>query len=314
MEIIVQQPVDLEHTFSCGQAFRWREENGWYYGLIGDLLVRMKKKAATYPARTILEIGHPEGADPRKVKESVWSLLRLDDDYNKVIKAISEDEYIREAVAAYPGLRLLRQDPWECLISYLCSAMANICQISANIERICRLYGERRELDGVVRYTFPGPEVLSRVKATEIRACKVGFRANYITKTARRIADLGVDLKELRDRSYSEARDFLLSFKGVGNKIADCVLAFSLDKVNAFPVDRWIRRAMLERYGEETAGENYVDEENVSDRMIRKFAGRYFGGYAAYAQEFIFYYRRTVEENEISGLRVHRVVSGSVRI
>jgi N-glycosylase/DNA lyase len=203
----------------------------------------------------------------------------LDDDLEEVCRQIGKDPFIERAIAFYQGLRLIRQDPWECLVSFLCSSVKNIPHIKCILENLCRYYGKPVTFDNYRGYGFPSPEQIS--EARDLERIKVGFRARYLVETSRRAKSM--DLGTLRKLEYREAKKELMTLPGVGEKIADCVLLYSLDFTEAFPVDTWIRKAMHR---------GYHGGKKVSDRAIREFAQGYFGKYAGYAQQYLYHFAR----------------------
>jgi len=270
MESISVKDFSLEKTLGCGQFFRYeRKEDGSYLLSLRDRLFSVRQEGSK-----LFFSGVP--------KEFVIRLFRLDEDYQKIIKSISKDEFIRKTIKTNFGMRLMRQDPWECLISYICSANNNIPRIKKNLEMISRSFGKRIAHEAHKGFSFPNPGELSNYD--KIRGCGVGFRSRFIHETNQTIEE--GRLNSLKDRSYEEAREELIKLKGVGDKIADCVCMFSLEKLEAFPVDVWMRRVMLENYFK---GE---DPKKISNNRIREFGREYFGRYCGYANQFLFYYRR----------------------
>lgn len=184
------------------------------------------------------------------------------------------------AVEMYRGLRLVRQEPWECLISYMCSSASNIPRIKNVIENICRNYGSEI---GAGYFSFPDPEQLARVSEIELRNCGLGFRAPFVIEAAKAVASGKLNLSRLKRIGYQAAKQELKTIKGVGDKIADCVLLFSCDKLEAFPVDTHIKQYMQQIY---------FNSNKVTDESIRSFASEYFGRYCGYAQQYIYIHQR----------------------
>ena len=195
------------------------------------------------------------------------------------------DSRVGTAIERYSGMRLLRQDPWECLVSFICSSASNIRRISRNVESICDTYGTPIWLGDYRRNSFPTPDELAESDASDLRNLGLGYRADYIVSTARVIADGRVDLFSLRESSYQESLDCLVSLDGVGDKVANCVMLFSLDKYEAFPVDVWINRVLREWY-------LCSEQKKMSIPKLRFWAQQYFGPYAGYANHYLFHDRR----------------------
>ncbi len=185
----------------------------------------------------------------------------------------------------YPGLRILRQEPWECLVSFICSANSNIPRISTNVEDMSKSFGRLLEFDGHGRNTFPSADALADAGEQALRDLGLGFRAKYVAAAAKRIAQGEIDLYSLREASYDDALESLISLAGIGDKVGNCILLFSMDKLEAFPVDVWIDRALREWYPE-------VAEKKLSRKAMRPWAQEYYGAYAGYANQYLFHRRR----------------------
>jgi len=218
---------------------------------------------------------------PKPLKEDrVHSYFRLDDDLEAICEAIG-DAKVRAAFDRYPGLRLLRQDPWETLVSFVISQMSNVPRISTTVETLATHYGDH--LGDGVSSTFPSPDQLAQADEAALRLLGLGYRAPHLVYIANAVADGQVFLEPLRFRPYEEAETELTRLPGVGPKVADCCLLFSLDHLEAFPVDRWVGRAMAEWYG--------LDEA-ASPRAMAEWARERFGKYAGYAGQYLFHSRR----------------------
>jgi len=188
---------------------------------------------------------------------------------------------MKKAVEYGNGIRILNQDPWEMLISYIISAANNIPRISKTIENLSEKFGKKIEMNGREYYLFPTPEELSKATMTDLRACNLGFRDKYVYNATRMVMDGSLDLEEIRELEYSEAKKKLMKIPGVGAKVADCILLFSMGKIEAFPVDTWIKKVM---------NELYIDSTNIT--KINQYAAERFGKYAGIAQQYLFYYKR----------------------
>ena len=266
MDSIKVSDFNLEKTLECGQFFRYEKREDYYLISHRDRLfkVRQGKNRLLF-----------SGTD----QEFITDFFRLEDDYQAIMKSISLDEFIREAIADNYGMRIIRQDPWECLISYICSANNNIPRIRKNLAMIAERFGSPILHDEHQGFSFPAPGRISDHDA--IRACKVGFRSRFIHEANGTIDE--EMLISLRNKSYEEAKTELIKINGVGEKIADCISLFSLDKLDAFPVDVWIRRVMTEQY---------FSGNRTSDKDIRAFADSYFGRFRGYANQYLFIHRR----------------------
>ena len=270
-ELEVLGPLDLELTFTCGQAFRWRREGGAWSGVIGEAEARVE---ALPGGRLLVETrGGAVG------REALRRYLRLDEDPRTHL-AGAEDLLGIPGFTGLLGLRLLRQDPWETLATFICSAAANVRKITGCVEGLSARFGE--PIEGSARRRFPSSERLARTREEDLRALGLGFRAPYVRETARRIAASGMDWDALRGMEYEAARAALVELPGVGRKIADCTLLFGLDRLEAWPVDRWIRRATRE----------ISTRRNARDEELERWAER-LGPGRGYLQQVLFHLRRT---------------------
>jgi N-glycosylase/DNA lyase len=279
-------PFNLDFTLCCGQSFRWKKLNEWWYGIDGDKVFKIKQIGDE------LEF---EGTDADFIKK----YFGLHDDLPKILSQIAKDEHIKRAVKAFNGLRILRQDPWECLISYICATYKNIPAIKQMLFNLSKKFGDKTVFDGYKFYTFPTAAKLANATINELIECGLGYRAKYVSETAKRVYEGVFDLESLRRKSYEEAKRELLNLPGVGLKVADCVSLFSLEKLEAFPVDVWIKRIILKHYT------NHFEDEFIKKISLKKgptrseydslnlFGRRYFGEYAGYAQEYLYHFERT---------------------
>ena len=278
MLIPVDAPLDLESTIFSGQAFRWRRQDPWLYGVVFNNIVKLRRTPSA-----VEFFSSPD--DESVIRPLLADYLGLDVDLERVYESFGADERIRAATAQYRGMRILRQDPWECLVSFICSSASNIPRISGNIEDLCTTYGRALAMGDYARHTFPTLHDLAEAEEQEIRDLRLGYRAAFIVETARAISDGKVDLMSLREDSYEGALEALIGLPGVGDKVANCAILFSLDKPEAFPVDVWINRALQEWYLDGR-------DEKLSLPKMRLWAQEYFGPYAGYANQYLFHSRR----------------------
>lgn len=258
---------DLDHTLSCGQVFRW-EKNDWWTGIVNVSVIRAKQE------------GNELLIDSSLGRKIILDYFRLHDDIEVIYESINRDEKIASLIKKYRGLRLVRQDPWECLVSYICSSNNTIRNITSSIKRMSECFGEKIEED---YYSFPTPEALANVELCDIAQCKLGFRASRVLKLASIITCNEFDLYGIKDLSYTEGREQLLEINGVGNKIADCVLLFAFGKLESFPVDTHIEQIMERFYGGRFKGPASKKREEIAE-----YARHYFGEYCGYAQEYLY--------------------------
>ena len=269
-------PLDLPLIFTCGQAFRWRREADAWSGVVGGAEVLARSAAGGNAIA--LEI---RGADPGA--DHLRRYFRLDENpeshFDAADAAVAELRAL-PGVSDLLGMRILRQEAWETLVAFICSAASNVPKISRGVEGMAARWGE--PIAGSDRRAFPTPERLASARERDLRALGIGVRAPYVLATARRIARDGWDWEALRRAPIEEARARLQDLPGVGPKIADCVLLFGVDRLDTYPVDRWIRRATLEL----TARRRARDEE------LEAWSRR-LGPGRGYLQQIIFHLRRT---------------------
>jgi N-glycosylase/DNA lyase len=268
---------DLDATLTSGQAFRWNRRGESWVGVVANRWVRLRADKSSITAETA-----------EAVDDWTWlrQYLQLDLNLNAVLSSFPEDPPMRAAVKACRGLRLLRQDPWECLASFILSSTKQILQIQQIISQLCQQYG--KPVPGGERHLsmhgFPGPECLAALSEEELRGCKMGFRAPFLLGAARAVAEGALDLDGLHQLPLEMARTQLLGLKGVGRKISDCVLLFAFGHQAAFPVDVWIMKALRQLY---------FRGRKVNLRELQEFAAAHFGPHAGYAQQYLFHYARS---------------------
>ncbi|MDI6806014.1 MAG: DNA glycosylase [Candidatus Bathyarchaeia archaeon] len=279
-------PFDLDVTLCCGQVFRWDKHGEWWYGVVEGKVLKVR------------QIGNElefENADVDFVK----NYFGLNDDLPYILSKISKDEHMKQAVEIFKGLRIIRQNPWECLVSYICATYKNISAIKQILFNLSKKFGEEIRFEGQKFYTFPTPERLAKAATQELAHCGLGYRVNYVAETAKLVHKNHFDFESLRKMSYEEAKNELLKFKGVGLKVADCVLLFALGKLEAFPVDVWIKRVILKYYANhfpkefvrKISGKKSLSKTEYKE--LNLFGRKYFGEYAGYAQEYLYHYERT---------------------
>ena len=277
VELTIDPPFDLASTLESGQAHRWRKEDGCYSGVVRGNFIKMRQSkhgvefcSQPWPESSVVPI--------------LQNYFRLDDDLSAIYQDITQDLRVATMVNRYPGLRILRQEPWECLVAFICSANSNIKRIHQVMEKMASSYGERIEMNGEVRHAFPTPIQLVEAGEQGLRSLGLGFRAPYVDKATRRVVEKLLDLDELVDMPYDEAKSRLMECPGIGPKIADCIMVFSLEKLEAFPIDVWVRRALAEWY--------FPGEKTPSNQTLAEWAHEHFGRYGGYSQQYLFHGRR----------------------
>ena len=289
---------DLAATLDSGQAFRWQLREGAWEGVIGQRWVRLHQHSAIAAkndrgARGVAAGGHRVGFGTiearvaRPVSDWRWleTCLQTSVSLPAVLAAFPDDAPMRAAVAACHGLRLLRQDPWECLASFLCSATKQIVQIRQIIALLCERFGEAVAVPHghMPAFTFPAANRIAALTEADLRTCKLGFRAPHVLAAARQVVSGQLNLDQLATLSTEFARNELVKLSGVGPKIADCVLLFAYGRQDAFPRDVWVNRALRELY---------FPRRRPTPARLREFARTHFGPFAGFAQQYLFHYIR----------------------
>lgn len=269
---------ELPHIFDCGQCFRWnKQENGNYIGVAFERVIEVEKQGDT----VIIYNSN------LKDFNDIWiKYFDLERDYSAIKSEFEKDELLKKAVEFGDGIRLLQQDPFEMLISFIISANNRIPMIKRAIENISKTYGKKLEYKGNTYYAFPTLREFREATLEEVEGLGVGFRAKYIVKALEDLSNGTYDLNAIRLSDDDACHEGLKNFSGVGPKVADCIMLFSMGKYSAFPVDVWVKRAM----------QYFYVAPDVSLPKIRKFARDKFGNLSGFAQQYLFYYAR---ENNI---------------
>ena len=287
-------PFSLEHTIESGQLFRWQRRGEWWLGEVSGSVLKVEQ---------VGDLLHCVSASETLDSSFVSRYFTLDVDLNHVLASISKDATISNAVERYYGMRIVRQEFWECLASFVLATNANIPRIKNMVAAVCHRFGSRVDFEGESFATFPSPSALAGASEADLTACGLGYRAPFLKRVATAVANDEVDPRVVTDLPYPEARDLLLKellgqklLLGVGPKVADCVLLYSCGKDEAFPIDVWIARVLANAYpgvlgptlrrklvGENRSGISLSDYDKVSVRVRS-----YFGAYAGYAQQYLY--------------------------
>lgn len=269
--------VDLPSTLDGGQSFRWWGEAGGFRGVIGRRAYLIKS------AVDAIVVDSVDGSPirPNDVA-AIERYLALDYDLKGFASRFAKDRGLGPALSAWPGIRILRQDPWECLVAFICSSCSNIPRIKLNVGSLATTYGDKVG-PGARDHAFPNAVRLASAGELALRGLGLGFRARYVAAAAEAVSEGRLDLESLYALPYEEARDRLISLDGIGEKVADCALAFAFDKREAFPIDRWVRRALIEWYGA---------PERLSPEKVASWARERFGTDGAYVQQYLFHRQR----------------------
>ena len=280
---ILENPdsFNLEHIFECGQCFRWNKiDENTYIGVIKEAVIKVTKDKNRY-----IFTGKSDSGNFEDIINYYFDLATNYSIYKEKLSKI--DKFMSESIKFGEGIRILRQDLWETIISFIISANNNIPRIKKIIERLSKEYGKEVEFEGKKYYKFPTPEELADVSAEELRKLGLGFRDERIVNTTHMILMNQVNLDELKKMNNTEImREDLLKLDGVGPKVADCILLFSLKRFDVFPIDVWVRRVMNDLYIH-----NEV-EEKVSKRQLQELAEDKFGRMSGLAQQYLFYWKR----------------------
>lgn len=264
--------INVDHSINSGQVFLWEKFGTKWYGVNGaDILL-------------------VDESNPKKIKsyqKSNYDLFRDDDDFDNIIKTISKDKIIKKAVKEFPGLRLLRQDPFQCYISFIVSANSNIQNIRLTLQKLAKRFGNKVTFDKKEFHLFPEPKKLADATKVELLLCGLGYRAPFVKNAATQVVNGRIDFDHLKKLNYHTAKESLLQVYGIGNKVADCILLFSLEKLEAFPLDRWIIRSLQQHYPQRFSfeGKTITDKKY---RLLHEQIVQYFGPYAGYCQQFLF--------------------------
>lgn len=277
-KIIIQdiRDFDVNHIFECGQCFRWnKEEDGSYTGVVKNKVINVFQDGTRVEFNNIGDF------------ETIKEYFDLDTDYGAVKEALSFDQIMQEAIKFGYGIRILRQDEWETMISFMISANNRIPMIKRVIENLSACFGDYIcSYRGKDYYTFPKAESLANAPVERIFECKAGFRSPRIKEAASRFLKERETIYNIKNMTYDEGLAYLKTYSGIGDKVANCILLFSMRHFDTFPVDVWIRRIMQTLYL----------SKDTRDEDIKKFAEEKFGQYAGLAQQYLFFYAR---ENKI---------------
>lgn len=294
-ELGINQPFNLGLSLEMGQAFRWRKlPDGWFSGVVGPHLFHVRQIDGGIEYKAASLTGHEDEPD-----QCLRRYFRMDDDIDAIYASIARDPKVDTIMREFPGLRILRQDPWECLVSYICSANTGVSGTAKKVDAISKSLGKPLVLEGEIRHTFPSPVQIGPAGDGYLRTLGVGKPSEYIIGAANTMLDGGFALDTLATLPYPDAKNRLMGYPGIGSKIADCIALFALDQLKAFPMDRWVWRAVTEAYPEW----GFPEKARPTDKEMREASERArleFGEYAGYANQYLFYWRRLHGEERLS--------------
>jgi len=291
LTVRLSQPFNLNYTLDSGQTFRWRKIGDSWYGMIGSAAVKATQIKST------LQIESDEELD----EEAIRGYFGLEDDLSTIYESISKDRYIAALLKKYEGLRIIRQDPWETIFSFITATNTNIKRVGTTINKLCAKLGTLKTLNGVVLYTFPTPQDILKYREEGLRADGFGYRAPWLQEAAKVMASRQDLILNLIEQRYESARTLLLQskIKGIGEKAADCILLFGFHKLESFPIDRWVKQSILNNYAH-LFDANIITNlkakkslDRASYNRIRRRMIEYFGRYAGYAQQYLFVQERS---------------------
>jgi len=262
--------INLENTINSGQVFLWEKNQNNWYGINGQNILKISNSGRI-----------------KSYTKQKTDFFREKDNLEEILRLISKDKTTKQAVKKYYGLRLLRQDPFQCFISFIVSSNSNIQKIKTCLENICKNFGEKIIFDNKEFFLFPEPKILASASIQEIKKCGTGYRSNFIISASDMVFSGKINFEYLKKYEYFKAKEIISTVPGVGNKVADCVLLFSLDKLEAFPLDRWMIR-ILGKYYPKIFELSTKTITNRQYEILHEKIINYFGPYAGYAQQFLF--------------------------
>ena len=262
--------IDIDNSINSGQVFLWQKSKNYWYGIDGQNILKINQKGKI-----------------KSMQNMKTSFLRENDDIEKIIKSISKDKTIKKAVKKYEGLRIFNQDPFQCMISFIISSNSNIQKIKSSLEKISRKFGKKVVIEDQEFFLFPKPEKIAKASISEIKTCGVGYRAPFIKEAAKMVTEKKINFEYLKNSNYDETKRNLRLIPGIGNKVADCIMLFSLNKLDAFPLDTWMIKILEKYYSKEfQIGTKTITEKQYE--ILHEKIVDYFGPYCGFAQQFLF--------------------------
>ena len=274
--------IDLDTTINSGQVFLWEKIGDDWYGVNGHEILKITQN----PFKIVTS------------QKKASDFFRQDDNMEKILRSIRKDNLVKNAITSFPGLRLMRQDSFQCYISFICSSNASIQNIKQMLKKISEKFGKKMNFEGHEFHTFPTAEKLANANILELLSCSLGFRAKYVKKASQEVASGRIDFNYLKKTDYETAKDILVKIYGIGDKIADCILLFSLEKLEAFPIDRWTLRILRKYYSgvfDESISKSITKKkyETIHEKIVE-----YFGPFAGYSQQFLFKMERELNNKK----------------
>jgi N-glycosylase/DNA lyase len=270
--------IDIDNSINSGQVFLWKKDGTDWYGINGQDILKINKNGVI-----------------KSIRNSKTDFFRKNDNIQEIIKSISKDKTVKKAVKEYEGLRIFKQDPFQCMISFIISSNSNIQKIKSSLEKITRKFGTKVKIEGKEFFVFPKPERICNASINEIKACGVGYRSSFVKEAAKMVVSKKINFEHLEKCDYYETKKNICSVPGVGNKVADCIMLFSLNKLEAFPLDTWMIKILEKYYSKEFKIETKTITQKQYELLHEKIVN-YFGPYCGYAQQFLFKMER--EKND----------------
>ena len=262
--------IDIDNSINSGQVFLWERHGTSWYGIDGQDILKINQNGAI-----------------KSILNSKTNFFRKNDNIQEIIKSISKDKTVKKAVKEYEGLRIFKQEPFQCMISFIISSNSNIQKIKSSLEKITKKFGKKITIENKDFFLFPEPEKIAKASIDEIKACGVGYRAPFIKEAAKMVVSKKINFEYLEKCDYQEAKKNICLVPGIGNKVADCIMLFSLNKLEAFPLDTWIIKILEKYYSNEFKIETKTITIKQYDMLHEKIVN-YFGPYCGYAQQFLF--------------------------
>ena len=264
------QAINVESTINSGQVFLWNKIGKKWYGVDGENILVIDEKTTKFS---------------KNQKEFIF--FRENDNFEEILSYLKKDKVVKKALGTFPGIRLLRQDPFQCYISFIVSSNSNIPNIKTRLQNLCKKFGRQKKIESKEFFVFPEAKVISKASISEILGCGVGYRAKAIKNASDMVVKNEIDFENLKKMDYHDAKQELLKVLGIGNKVADCILLFSLEKSEAYPLDRWMLRILQKYYSNRFQLTTKTITNNSYDDIHQKIV-EYFGKYAGYSQQYLF--------------------------
>jgi len=270
--------IDIDNSINSGQVFLWEKNGTDWYGINGQDILKINKNGTI-----------------KSILNSKTDFFRKNDNIQEIMQLISKDKTVKKAVKEYEGLRIFKQDPFQCLISFIISSNSNIQKIKNSLEKITKKFGKKVKIENKEFFLFPKPEKIANASINEIKSCGVGYRAPFIKEAAKMVVLKQINFEYLKKCDYYEAKKNICLIPGIGNKVADCIMLFSLNKLDAFPLDTWMIKILEKYYSKEFKIKTKTITQKQYELLHEKIVN-YFGPYCGYSQQFLFKMER--EKND----------------